>query len=268
MDALFKALGDPTRRMILDRLRERDGLTLTELEAGTGMTRFGVMKHLKVLEEAHLITARKAGRFKHHHLNVLPLTEAMERWIEPLTQGPQARAILTLKRDLERDSKQDSEGETDMTVNDPKAPTPDEAPDFVMETYIRATPERVWEALTTAEVMTHYHFAGAGFRGKVEAGEDYALVRPGGGVMLSGRILEARPFAFLAMTFVPGWEDAPEASRNTYEITPVGGSVKLRVAHYDLPARSGIRDGWVKVLSALKTYLETGESLDVSEEAA
>ncbi|MEM7567203.1 MAG: metalloregulator ArsR/SmtB family transcription factor, partial [Pseudomonadota bacterium] len=69
MDAIFKALGDGTRRHILDRLRARDGQTLTELEADLGMTRFGVMKHLKVLEEAGLVTTRKVGRFKHHYLN-------------------------------------------------------------------------------------------------------------------------------------------------------------------------------------------------------
>ena len=106
MDAIFKALADDTRRLILDVLRERDGQTLQELEeslAGQGveMTRFGVMKHLKVLEAASLVISRKQGRFKYHHLNVVPLQEVIDRWIEPLTQKPLARATLDLKAKLE-----------------------------------------------------------------------------------------------------------------------------------------------------------------------
>ena len=106
MDAIFKALADDTRRLILDVLREQDGQTLQDLElslAGQGveMTRFGVMKHLKVLEAASLVISRKQGRFKYHYLNVVPLQEVIDRWIEPLTQKPLARATLDLKAKLE-----------------------------------------------------------------------------------------------------------------------------------------------------------------------
>ena len=106
MDAIFKALADDTRRQILDILRQRDGQTLGELEAaialvGVEMTRFGVMKHLKMLEAASLVISRKQGRFKYHYLNVVPLQEVMDRWIEPLTQKPLARATLGLKAKLE-----------------------------------------------------------------------------------------------------------------------------------------------------------------------
>ena len=106
MDAIFKALADDTRRMILDVLRDQDGQTLGELEAslegkGVEMTRFGVMKHLKVLEAASLVISRKQGRFKYHYLNVVPLQEVIDRWIEPLTQKPLARATLDLKAKLE-----------------------------------------------------------------------------------------------------------------------------------------------------------------------
>jgi DNA-binding transcriptional ArsR family regulator len=76
MDLIFKALGDDTRRQLLDRLRQRDGQTLTELEAALGMTRFGVMKHLRVLEVASLVTTRRAGRFKYHYLNAARLSTA------------------------------------------------------------------------------------------------------------------------------------------------------------------------------------------------
>ena len=106
MDAIFKALADDTRRLILDVLREQDGQTLQDLESslagqGVEMTRFGVMKHLKVLEAASLVISRKQGRFKYHYLNVVPLQEVIDRWIEPLTQKPLARATLDLKAKLE-----------------------------------------------------------------------------------------------------------------------------------------------------------------------
>ncbi len=91
MDAIFKALNDPARRALLDSLRAKDGQTLTELEEQIDMTRFGVMKHLKVLEEAHLVVTTKVGRFKYHYLNVLPLQEMLDRWIEPLLARPAAR---------------------------------------------------------------------------------------------------------------------------------------------------------------------------------
>ena len=106
MDAIFKALADDTRRQLLDILHERDGQTLGELEtsvaeAGFDMTRFGVMKHLKVLETASLVVTRKQGRFKYHYLNAVPLQEVIDRWIEPLTQKPMARVALDLKARLE-----------------------------------------------------------------------------------------------------------------------------------------------------------------------
>ena len=100
MDAVFKALSDPTRRQLLDTLRDRGGLTLTELEQGLGMTRFGVMKHLKVLEEANLVVTRRDGRFKYHYLNALPIQEVADRWMAPYAK-PLARFALNLKNALE-----------------------------------------------------------------------------------------------------------------------------------------------------------------------
>jgi DNA-binding transcriptional ArsR family regulator len=102
MDDVFKALSDETRRGLLDRLRERDGQTLTELESAIGMTRFGVMKHLKVLEGANLVVTRKSGRFKYHYLNAAPLQLIVDRWITPITLQAATRALLDLKADLER----------------------------------------------------------------------------------------------------------------------------------------------------------------------
>ena len=99
-DRVFKALADSTRRHLLDRLFERDGRTLTELESDLEMTRFGVMKHLRVLEEAGLVVTRREGREKHHFLNPVPIREIHDRWIDKYREH-QAAALLDLKHQLE-----------------------------------------------------------------------------------------------------------------------------------------------------------------------
>ena len=101
-DAVFRALADPTRRHLLDQLFERDGRTLGELEQGLEMTRFGVMKHLRVLEDAGLVTTRKSGREKLHFLNPVPIRLIHDRWIDKYTERHVA-ALADLKHELERD---------------------------------------------------------------------------------------------------------------------------------------------------------------------
>ena len=99
-DRVFKALADPTRRFLLDLLFARDGRTLTELESGLEMTRFGVMKHLRVLEDASLVVARRSGREKLHFLNPVPIRLIHDRWIDKYT-ARQAAALADLKTELE-----------------------------------------------------------------------------------------------------------------------------------------------------------------------
>jgi DNA-binding transcriptional ArsR family regulator len=99
-DRVFKALADPTRRLLLDRLFERDGRTLTELESQLEMTRFGVMKHLRVLEESGLVVARRKGREKLHFLNPVPIREIHDRWISKYRER-EVSALLDLKNELE-----------------------------------------------------------------------------------------------------------------------------------------------------------------------
>jgi DNA-binding transcriptional ArsR family regulator len=99
-DAVFKALADPTRRHLLDRLYERDGRTLTELESELEMTRFGVMKHLRVLEDAGLVVTRRVGREKQHFLNAVPIRVIHDRWIDKYTEHRVA-ALSDLKTRLE-----------------------------------------------------------------------------------------------------------------------------------------------------------------------
>jgi DNA-binding transcriptional ArsR family regulator len=99
-DVVFKALADPTRRALLDRLFEREGLTLTELESEVDMTRFGVMKHLRLLEEAGLVVTRRSGREKLHFLNPVPIRMIHDRWIDKFTER-RVTALLDLKAELE-----------------------------------------------------------------------------------------------------------------------------------------------------------------------
>jgi DNA-binding transcriptional ArsR family regulator len=102
-DSVFKALADPTRRLLLDRLFERDGRTLSDLESQVEMSRFGVMKHLKVLEEAGLVVTQKSGREKLHYLNVVPIRLIHDRWIDKYTER-QVTALVDLKAELEQES--------------------------------------------------------------------------------------------------------------------------------------------------------------------
>jgi uncharacterized protein YndB with AHSA1/START domain/DNA-binding transcriptional ArsR family regulator len=247
MDAIFKALSDDTRRLLLDRLRARDGQTLTELEAATGLTRFGVMKHLKVLEAAGLVLTHKAGRFKYHYLNGAPLQSLVDRWLEPLTQQPLARAVLDLKTGLERN--------THMS-NDTK-------PSFMLETFIRATPGQVWDALTSPDASRQYMFKGAAFHSTLRAGDPYEYRAEDGRALVFGTVLDAVPARRLERTYQAAWmgQDV-KASRVVHEIAPVGDLTKLTISHYDLPAgHDGLKEAWAMIAASLKSLLETGSAL-------
>src|SRR5687767_5636135 len=142
MDAVFKALADSTRRQLLDELFREDGQTLSALEARLPMTRFGVMKHLKVLEEAGLVTTRKRGREKFHFLNPVPIRLVHDRWVSKYAE-PWAAALTGLKRDLEEETME----QVDVQHRVPLSPDPDgQGSMAVFEIYIKTTPERLWEA--------------------------------------------------------------------------------------------------------------------------
>lgn len=243
MDTIFKALADPARLTLLDSLKERDGQTLQDLQGQLDMTRFGVMKHLGVLEDAGLIVTRKVGRFKHHYLNALPLQEAIDRWIDPYRAKPAARAVLDLKSTLE--------GADDMA----------DKPDFMMQTYIRCTHDALWDALTDPEQMGAYHFMAH----KVSLdGDRYIYHTPDGGTMLECQTIKADPKSRIEATFEPKWQPGIPASRTVYLLHPEADHMKLTIEHYDLGHEvvigEGEADGWTRWASGLKTYLETGET--------
>jgi len=239
---VFKALADPTRRSLLDALYRDDGQTLSALERRLPMTRFGVMKHLKVLQDAGLVVTRRHGREKHHFLNPVPIRLVHDRWVSKYAE-PWAAALSGLKRDLE-------EGIVEK----------------VFEIYIKTTPERLWEALTDGDQRAKYTF-GARVDSDWNEGSKWQLApRTGDVVIADGENLEVDPPRRLVQTFTARWSpeiEAEGASKVTYEIEPVGDSCRLTVVHSDL--REGVSDelygGWMMILSGLKTLLETGEQL-------
>lgn len=240
VDAIFKALGDPTRRALLDALRERDGQTLTELESGLGMTRFGVMKHLGVLEKATLVVTRKAGRFKYHYINAAPIQEVADRWIAPYAK-PLARFALDLKRQLEQ----------------PMA----DKPDFVLVTYIRATPAAIWDAIVNPEMTRQYYYGGR-VQPDLKVGGRFYYLDPEGQVNLDGEVVEIEPPRKLVTTFRAMWAPEGEVTRVTYEIESMGEMSKLTLTHFDAAkAMAGVEEGWPLILAGLKTLLETGKPL-------
>ena len=167
---MFKALADPTRRGLLDELFEQDGQTLSALEERLPMTRFGVMKHLRVLEEAGLVATRRRGREKLHFLNPVPIRLVHDRWVSKYAE-PWAATLTGLKRQLEEETMD----AVDVPHRVPLSPDPDGAGAMaVFEIYIKTTPERLWEAITDPELRAQVQL-----RGRDPLGLDARLELPG-----------------------------------------------------------------------------------------
>jgi len=241
MDPVFKALADPTRRALLDELFADDGQTLAALTARHAMTRIAVAKHLKILEEAGLVVTRRRGREKLHFLNPVPIRLVHDRWVGKYTEQWVA-GLAGLKRDLE------------------------EQMEHVFEIYIRTTPERLWEAITDPAIRAKYHF-GMSVESDWTEGSGYRLAHPAAErSIVEGENLEVDPPRKLVQSMRALWGPDAEAagtSRVTWEIEPVGDSCRLTVVHDQLPpdVPSEVYGGWPMVLSGLKTWLETGETL-------
>ena len=262
-DEVFKALADPTRRKLLDGLFERDGQTLSALEERLPMTRFGVMKHLRLLENAGLVVTRRVGREKLHFLNPVPIRLIYDRWVSKYA-GRWAMALTGLKRELEKENTMDT---INVTYQPPLAPSPDgQGAMAVFEIYIKTTPERLWHAITDPKQRAKYTF-GVEVHSDWTSGSRYLASAGGGSVEISeGENLEVDPPRRLVQSFRALWSDNVKAagfSRVTWEITPVRDSCRLVVVHDRLPAEANpeIYGGWPMILSGLKTLLETGELL-------
>lgn len=241
MDDVFRALSDPTRRALLDSLTERDGQTLVSLSQGHGMTRVGVAKHLRLLEDAGLVVTKRRGREKLHFLNAVPIRLIHDRWISTYTE-PWAAGLTGLKRELELSMEK------------------------VFEIYIKTTPERLWEAITDPAIRSKFHF-GVSANSDWQQGSPYQLVHPGSdGPLAEGQNLVVDPPRKLVQSMNVLWSDAAKAestSRVTWEIEPVGDSCRLIVTHDQLRegAPEEIYGGWPMILSGLKTWLESGQQL-------
>jgi uncharacterized protein YndB with AHSA1/START domain len=242
VDEVFRALADPTRRKLLDELFRQDGQTLSALEGRFPMTRFGVMKHLRQLEEAGLVATRRRGREKLHFLNPVPIRLVHDRWVSKYAE-PWAAALSGLKSRLEAEMEK------------------------VFEIYIRTTPERLWEAITDPEQRARYNF-GSTYSSDFTPGSRIEVSHPkADGLLGEGENLEVDPPRRLVQSMVALWSDEARAegtSRVTWEIEPVGeDSCLLKVTHDQL--REGASDelygGWPMILSGLKTWVETGQEL-------
>ena len=259
MDAVFKALADATRRRLLDGLNARNGQSLRELCAESGMTRQAVAKHLAVLEAAGLVTAVRHGREKLHYLNAAPINQIAERWIDRYDRE-RVRALADLKSSLE-----------DRLMG---------KPEFVYVTYIKTTPERLWQALTDPAFTKRYW--------GVEFGTDWSPGAPmtwlEHGVEISDpeqRVLVSEPYTRLSYTwhtFTPAWAEhagrsaealaavaAEPRSKVTFELEKAGAAVKLTVTHDGFEPGStvlpDVSNGWPYVIAGLKSLLESGEPL-------
>jgi DNA-binding transcriptional ArsR family regulator len=241
VDDVFKALADPTRRSLLDELFREDGQTLGMLEERFSMTRFGVMKHLKLLEEAGLVVTRRRGRQKLHFLNPVPIRLVHDRWVSKYAE-PWVAALSDIKERLESPMEK------------------------VYEIYIRTTPERLWEAIIDPEIRRKYNF-GAGVTSEWKVGSRLDMgVAEAGMELGEGEILEIDPPRRLVHTMTALWSDEVKsegASRVSWDIEQVEDSCHLTVTHDQLRegANNQIYGGWPMILSGLKTWLESGQLL-------
>jgi uncharacterized protein YndB with AHSA1/START domain/DNA-binding transcriptional ArsR family regulator len=252
MDAVFKALADPTRRLLLDRLREHNGQTLRELCERLGMARQSATQHLDILQRANLVIVVRTGRERLHYLNPAPIHEIEERWISEF-EKPRLQAISAIKNRAE---------EYAMTHATTSVPT------YVYVTYIRASTEQVWQALTDAELTARYweHANVSDW----QPGSTWEHRRIDGSdlVEVAGRVIEAESPTRLVITFeVSGDEPPGGPSVVTFLVEPHDDIVRLTVTHENLADQamlSGISHGWPAVLANLKSLLETGKVLPQS----
>jgi uncharacterized protein YndB with AHSA1/START domain/DNA-binding transcriptional ArsR family regulator len=256
VELVFKALADSSRRSLLDRLFDRDGQTLSQLCSRVAMTRFGVMKHLRVLEAAGLVTTRRSGREKFHYLNPVPIRLMHDRWITKYAAA-WVGALGDLKRELEEETMRDRpEGGATAT-----------ALRHIQQIHIRTTPERLWEAITQSRFTRDYFY-----RTLVEStwakGAQLVYRNADGSMAADGTVIEADPPRRLVHTFSALWDEAvtPDAPhRVTWTIEPMGPVCKLTVEHEGFAGETAtlkcVQGGLSVILDGLKTLLETGQPL-------
>ncbi|NTY63115.1 metalloregulator ArsR/SmtB family transcription factor [Mycolicibacterium sphagni] len=248
-DAVFKALADPGRRRLLDMLHERAGLTLGELCEGLDMRRQSVSQHIEMLEAANLVTSVRDGRRKLHYLNAVPLHQIQTRWIWKFEE-PRLAALAMIKQHAEESAMPESS-----------------IPDYVYTTYIHATAEQVWHALTDADLTAKFWGHAQVSEWSVGSRVEHVRADGSGIADAAGTVMVVDPPRRLVFGFGFGETlDDPTAEESvvTFDIEPFHDIVKLTVTHTNLasPAdRDSIGQGWPTVFANLKTLLETGDVL-------
>ena len=255
MDDVFRALADPSRRALLDRLNARNGQTLRELCAGLDMARQSVSKHLAVLEGANLVSTVWRGREKLHYVNAEPINAIADRWITQYDRG-RVHALADLKTALEE---------------------PMSKPEFVYTTYINTTPERLWQALTDPAFTQRYW--GVTFDTDWAKGSPMTWHESGRTIVDPEQVVvESTPYTRLAYTwhtYTDDWAEhvdmpaghldtlrAEPRSTVTFQLDQQGTVVKLTVVHEGGPAvLAGVSEGWPAIMASLKSLLETGSAL-------
>jgi len=247
MDEVFKAINDPSRRLLLDSLYEQDGQTLGELCVHLPeMTRFGVMNHLKILEEADLVNTHKQGRSKYHYLNPIPIKLVHDRWISRYAE-PRVGAIAGIKARLET-------GEQPM-----------DKPVHIYKSYIRATLEEVWDAIINPEQTVQY-FYGTAVDSDWKVGSPMTYAYPDGTLASEGHIISIDPPKRLEFTFHALWDEELKAEgpvREVWALAEVSGVIELSIEMYDIAEDSKtvaeFTQGFPYIVAGLKSLLETGE---------
>jgi uncharacterized protein YndB with AHSA1/START domain/predicted transcriptional regulator len=250
MDKIFKALSDPSRREILDIVKNRPGITVNEITEHFNFTRFAVMKHLKILEETELIVPQKSGKFKKLYINVMPIQTIYDRWISKYS-AIWAQNLSSLKLKLERK-------ETNMNQAYLK---------HVFVTYIKSTREKVWQALTSAELTPHYYY-NSDIHSDLKVGSkiEYIVKEESGKerIAVAGEVLEIEPNKKLCHSFQFPNSDDP-LTRVTFTLEEQDNLVKLTVLHDQFEEETdtykSVSEGWPLILSGLKTFLETGKTM-------
>jgi uncharacterized protein YndB with AHSA1/START domain/DNA-binding transcriptional ArsR family regulator len=246
MDEVFRALADRTRRYLLDTLRERNGQTLSELCQRLEMARQSTTQHLEILEAANLVSTARRGREKLHYLNPVPIHEIQERWIGKFEQ-PRLRALSDVKRRAE---------ETGMTAK----------PTFVYVTYVQATPEAVWHALTDADLTAKYWGHSNVSDWQVGSGWEHRRTDGSNIADVVGSVLEASPPSRLVITFAE--PDAEQEGKQptivAFDIEQHEQIVRLTVTQERFASEDDYEAsaaGWPAVMANLKSLLETGHVL-------
>ena len=251
-DAIFRALANPLRRGLLDRLRARDGQTLGELCDDQAVGRVGVMQHLRVLRGAGLITVRHIGRQTFHYLNPVPIQEIQDRWISRY-----AASFTEAMSELKKAMEQESGGDASATAAKPR---------HVFVIYIRTTAEALWQAITDPDITQRYYY-GMRVDTTLEIGSPLRF-RAGGKLVHDGEILSVEPGRRLVHSFC--FADSDDGlSRVTWEIEEQDDLCRLTLTHDDFDGETetykAVRLGWYPIFAGLKTLLETGEPLTIPD---